>query len=284
MKSIKSTHQNHVCRLCGGKTTFKFTLEILGKHDVQYFQCQQCDSLQTELPYWLDDAYSDEYGCFDTGAVQRNLMNIVITSPIFRNLGVKNEACLDYGGGTGIYGRLMRDQGFNFHLYDTYAQNKYLLGFAGDIHKAYSVVTAYEVFEHLVKPSEIIKTLKTINPDVVIFTTMLYRNENKDWWYLSPDNGQHVFFYTEKALHHICQALGMLFISNGNYHVLYKQNPSHLSYSHVDLQAVANYLQHPQQLINEGIQSLLGILGSNYLHCNLDLGVLKGQKESTCVP
>jgi len=58
--------------------------------------------------------------------------------------------CLDYGGGHGVFVRIMRDFGFDFRWSDCYATNIYARGFEGDVHLRHELVTAFEVFEHLV--------------------------------------------------------------------------------------------------------------------------------------
>ena len=40
---------------------------ILGVHDVAYFQCVACHSLQTQKPYWLESAYQHNLAELDTG-------------------------------------------------------------------------------------------------------------------------------------------------------------------------------------------------------------------------
>ena len=45
------------CRLCSGDLEYKFQLLLLKNYRVSYYQCVNCSSLQTEEPYWLDEAY-----------------------------------------------------------------------------------------------------------------------------------------------------------------------------------------------------------------------------------
>jgi hypothetical protein len=47
------------------RSAFRHT--VLRKYDVQYFQCGGCGFLQTETPYWLDEAYSSAIVTADTG-------------------------------------------------------------------------------------------------------------------------------------------------------------------------------------------------------------------------
>ena len=84
------------------------------KYDVSYFQCQQCWLLQTEEPYWLDEAYTSAIIIVDTGLTQRN---ISIASKLAVLIYFKFESTstyLDIAGGYGMLWRLMRDYGFDF--------------------------------------------------------------------------------------------------------------------------------------------------------------------------
>ena len=45
------------CRLCSSETAFQFRKTILQKYDIAYYECAGCGSLQTEVPYWLDEAW-----------------------------------------------------------------------------------------------------------------------------------------------------------------------------------------------------------------------------------
>jgi len=67
------TLEKTVCRLCGSDSLYRFSKELLGKYDVKFYHCENCASLQSELPYWLDEAYSGERQIPDLAIVQRTL-------------------------------------------------------------------------------------------------------------------------------------------------------------------------------------------------------------------
>ena len=54
---------NFNCRLCDNETEYFFKKKILKKFYVNYFICSNCNSLQTEKPYWLKEAYSSSNLC-----------------------------------------------------------------------------------------------------------------------------------------------------------------------------------------------------------------------------
>src|SRR5690606_8306587 len=70
---------------------------------------------------------------------------------------------LDYGGGAGMFVRMMRDRGFNFWWSDKYCENIYSQKFSIQESVKNEIVleaiTAFEVFEHLSEPQKTIDDL-----------------------------------------------------------------------------------------------------------------------------
>ena len=68
---------------------------------------------------------------------------------------------IDYGGGYGPFVRRMRDLGYNFYWTDRYCQNLFAKGFVADARfsRKFELLTAVEVFEHLVDPWEEIQAM-----------------------------------------------------------------------------------------------------------------------------
>src|ERR1043165_2256046 len=187
------------CRLCGAETTPVARQRLLGKYDVDYVQCPRCDLLQTETPYWLGEAYAAAISRLDTGAVQRNQVTSRLTAVIARLLDV-HSACLDYGGGHGVFVRMMRDLGHDFHWFDKYAENLYSAGFEATPDEHHALVTAFEVLEHLDDVKGELARLFAPKPDHVLVGTLLHRGHRDGWWYYLLESGQHVAFYSAKTL------------------------------------------------------------------------------------
>ena len=95
---------------------------LLRKHDVQYFQCGTCGFLQTETPYWLDEAYSSAIVSADTGIMQRNVYLSRMAAAVFWRLFRGSGRYLDAAGGYGLFTRLMRDIGLDYYWSDPHAQ------------------------------------------------------------------------------------------------------------------------------------------------------------------
>jgi len=203
------------CRLCGEEAKFRFSGTVLQAHEVGYFECSQCGSLETGEPYWLPEAYRRHLTVLDVGAAQRCLLNSMVCAYILEAVGITSQqSCLDWGGGDGLFTRMMRDRGFNFVSYDKYAVPIYSQGFSTESSEKLSpaVVTAFEVLEHLPHPQEDLEQLFSLNPALLIVTTLLYQEQGQDWWYLSPEGGQHVFFYSRKAMQSIASRFGYKFV------------------------------------------------------------------------
>jgi hypothetical protein len=52
-----------------------------------------------------------------------------------------------------------------------------------------------------------------------VATTQVYRGEGKDWWYLSTQTGQHIFFYSEKCLELLAHKHGFYYLGADWIHV-----------------------------------------------------------------
>jgi 2-polyprenyl-3-methyl-5-hydroxy-6-metoxy-1,4-benzoquinol methylase len=194
------------CRLCGSSAQRQFQLNVIGKHDVAYFRCDGCGALQTEAPYWLDEAYSLKLPNLDTGAAQRNIDSQAVVYAIARLFGGRN--ILDIGGKDGLLCRLMRDLEFNCYTTDKYAEATYAEGFTVPDFDRPDLVIAFEVLEHFADPKADLDALFEKRPDVLLVTTGIYTDEKADWWYIAPEAGQHVFFYSPKALAIIAERYG----------------------------------------------------------------------------
>jgi hypothetical protein len=203
------------CRLCGHEAYFCFSGTLLRTYEVGYFRCSECHSLETAEPYWLGQAYRRHLTAQDVGAVQRSILNSIVCAYVLEAVGISSrESCLDWGGGDGLFTRMMRDRGFNFLSYDKYADPIYIQTFSAAATEKLSpaVITAFEVFEHLPHPHDDLECLFSLNPALLVFTTLLYQGQGSDWWYLAPEGGQHVFFYSRKALQSIGARFGYEFI------------------------------------------------------------------------
>ena len=215
------------CKICGTENTACFSGELLGKYNINYFYCGHCGFLQTEEPYWLEEAYSRPINLTDTGYMVRNLFYSKRLTVLLPLLFDKKAKFLDYAGGYGVFVRLMRDVGFDFYWDDKFTENLFSAGFSwggdkGDI----GAVTSFEAFEHFVRPMDEIKSLLAIS-DAIIFSTEVLPDslpQPKDWWYYGLEHGQHISFYSEKTFNHIAEQYGLHYHRLGSLHILTRKN------------------------------------------------------------
>lgn len=216
------------CSVCGNSRKKIFNRKILDKHEVDYFYCENCGLLQTEKPYWLEEAYSSAIATTDTGLLVRNRNLSKKLSCVLYFLLSKNSRYIDLGGGYGILVRLMRDIGFDFYWKDPHCQNLISRGFEdAEGSKNYLAATAFEVLEHIEDPIAFVnKSFTQEGITSLIFSTDLFEGDPPipdDWWYYCFQSGQHISFYQKRTFEYIALKLDLHFYSFRRIHILTKQ-------------------------------------------------------------
>ena len=215
------------CRCCEKNNSFKiFSAELLSKK-VEYFECENCRYVFTEEPTWLDEAYKNSMNDSDTGIMSRNLSNISSVMATLTMLRNRNSTIVDYAGGYGYLVRLLRDIGVNALWSDPYAKNLFAKGFEYKNNDSAKIVTAFEAFEHFVKPCEEMAKLVNIAPNILITTSIIPKPTPKplDWCYYGLDHGQHIGFFRFETLKYIADKFDLFLLSNGvDIHFFSKKN------------------------------------------------------------
>ncbi|KQT15250.1 hypothetical protein ASG31_15070 [Chryseobacterium sp. Leaf404] len=210
------------CKICSSHSEKIFSKKILLKYDTSYYQCTHCGFIQTDTPFWLEEAYNNAITSLDIGILKRN-NELVQTIPKFIDTFFpKSKKYLDFAGGYGIFVRLMRDLGYEFYRQDMYCENIFSKHF--DITDTdvtqFDVVTAFEVFEHLENPLKEIEDILKFGDNLIFSTDLVPQNGNiENWIYIASETGQHIAFYTEKALQIIAGKFGKKYYRKKNYHI-----------------------------------------------------------------
>ena len=208
------------CKICSSKTSLFGSAVLLNKHRIQYFRCNLCGFLQTEEPYWFQEAYCEVISRTDVGLVSRNLMFSQITQTLISVFFDSDGKFLDYGGGYGLLVRMMRDQGFEFYWHDKWCDNLFAKAFeaseAGT--ETFELLTAFEVFEHLSHPLDELKEMLRFSKNVLFSTELLPVQAPPlgEWPYYCLEHGQHVSFYTVSSLLALAKRLDVNLYSNGS--------------------------------------------------------------------
>jgi hypothetical protein len=214
-----------ICKICGNESKQIFRRKVLDKYDVAYFQCSSCEFIQTEKPYWLEEAYQQTLNIEDTGIVKRNILCAKRTTAVLYSFFDHRGKFLDYGGGTGLFVRLMRDHGYDFLWSDPYTKNIFARGFEYDPshHGNCEAVTSFECFEHFIDPLAEIKKMLSLAP-AIIFSTEIFSGKapSPDTWpYYYFSHGQHISLFSLKSLQAIAREYNLHLLTNKkSFHVL----------------------------------------------------------------
>ena len=206
------------CKLCGARTEAFGELVVLGHHRARYRRCSACGFVFVVDPDWLDEAYADHaIAALDTGIVVRNLWLADAVDTLLRWRFRDARTALDYGAGTGLFVRLMRDRGHDFHWSDPHCENLFALGFEAGERDVFDFATCFEVVEHLPDPLPVFRQLVARAPSLIFSTELLPEHHNRpgEWHYYAPETGQHVGFFTTASLQALAQKLGRHFASDG---------------------------------------------------------------------
>lgn len=217
------------CKICNSETKNIFSANILNKYPIQYFQCKKCEFVQTEDVFWLDEAYEAAITKQDIGLLYRNRIITPILKTLIKINFDKKRNFIDYGAGYGVLVRMMRDFGYNMFRYDKYCTNIFAEGFDHDERDndiKYELLTAFEVFEHLVDPVKEVEKMLRFS-DTIFFSTDVQPTKDitpDNWWYVMPETGQHIALYSMCSLEKLALQFNLNFYSNGkNLHLFTKR-------------------------------------------------------------
>lgn len=229
----KQEIQARYCSISGNSMEAVFSAELLNKYNVQYYVCKECGLLQTEQPYWLDEAYTQVIAATDTGILRRNFNHLLRSLPLLDVLAEKNSRLLDVGGGYGILTRMLRDVGYDCYSYDKYCQNLFADGFEPEDNFSARVLFAFEVFEHIEDPMMFIQNnFSKYSCKTMILSTQVYEDTipDRNWWYYSLETGQHITFYQSRTLKLLAEKNDCFYLSLGNgFHLITNEKVSKMN-------------------------------------------------------
>lgn len=208
--------------MCAGATDFFAESEIFG-HDATYTRCSVCASVQVENPTWLDAAYASPIALQDVGLVSRGVIASELVGTILMLEGKARSAGLDWGGGTGLFTRCMRDLGFPTLHYDPMTENIHARNFSTEQPAAVTWISLLECLEHLEHPKELLAPFVGTADYLFVLTEIVSDPAPlpPHWWYYVPETGQHITFASEAGIAAFAHGLGFPFVFTlGNLHVM----------------------------------------------------------------
>jgi hypothetical protein len=243
----KTAPCNHPCPVCQSTTAYldsvnfnKSCEEVRGlflppsEKFIDYFLCNQCGfCFAPEMYAWsFDDfgkyIYNQDYEQVDPDyKLLRPQGNANLIDQWFgsRKSGLRH---LDYGGGSGLLSRELRDKGWDSTTYDPFVNADVRVSDLG----SYDLVTAFEVFEHVTDVEGLMHNLRTLCKDgLVVFSTLLSDGEiapakKVTWWYAGPRNG-HISLFSTQSLHVCMLRSGFQFASaSPNLHIAFRHLPA----------------------------------------------------------
>ncbi|HQT43995.1 MAG TPA: class I SAM-dependent methyltransferase [Halothiobacillus sp.] len=183
--------------------------------------------MQTEEPYWLEEAYSSALAAQDIGTINRAINGSRVVESVIAAAFNPNAKFIDWGGGYGVFTRLMRDKGYDFYWNDLHCKNLFAEQFTANLDEQYELMTSFEVFEHISDPLKEIGNMIKISPNILFSTEILQSSliNLPDWWYLGLHHGQHISFYSIRSLEIIAAKFGLHFVTDGRSLHLLSKNP-----------------------------------------------------------
>jgi glycosyltransferase involved in cell wall biosynthesis len=265
---FRASREGHECRLCGASTRWLFSKRLLNKHDVQFRQCSHCGATQTEKPYWLDEAYVPENERFDTGQVTRSLVNAAVVHALLPMAGLGPEArVVDYGCGSGLMVRALRDAGVDAWGYDRFATPRLALGFQTRTHQGFDVVNLCEVVERFDEPRRVFDEIFASDPALVVMQTGIASQITESWDYLATEHGQHIFFLSPTTVGWLCQTYGRHPVSVSGFQVLARPD---VAQRLIDPTTGGLRVEHHQAVHNLLPSLWIGLFSRPYFHASQD--------------
>ena len=234
------------CKICDGQSflygvvdfnraclTPQAKMPTLSGVPVYYRLCSACGFIfsncfdswtQQEFNQYI---YNDQYIDVDPDYAEvRPRHNARIVEQIFGKDKSK-LSILDYGGGNGICGELLREAGFHaVEIYDPFTPK-----YARRPEGKFDIVICFETLEHLPNPLEEIKSIveSAQETGVVLFSTLVQpvdiEKYGMNWWYIGPRNG-HVSIFSRNSLTLAWQKSGFNLASfSDDLHLAFRQIP-----------------------------------------------------------
>lgn len=215
--------EEDLCPLCADRGEVVERTTVMGRHEATLIRCARCRTCWFRHPDWLAEAYETTLTSGDIGLISRNTfvlkaiaLYLRVSRPRFR------EPILDFGAGTGILVRSLRDAGYDARYFDHYGGNHFAQGHEGTLDERYGLATAVEVLEHVVELEKTLHDLLSCSTELFFTTTLIDAQTPalESWPYYGLDHGQHIMFPSRSGLELFARSKGMWFATCGDLHLI----------------------------------------------------------------
>jgi hypothetical protein len=186
---------------------------------VYYSHCNSCNYLfAPEFLNWSDNDFLQRIYNIDYEKVDpdyqftRPQNNAGFINKLFHDSKTEIRH-LDYGGGNGLMSEILLANDFDSQSFDPFPSSIISLDQLG----RFNLITAFEVFEHVPYPLQLMKNIIQLMDDkcLFLFSTLtidrnIKKNERINWWYCSPRNG-HISLYSKNSLALLAKKHNLLF-------------------------------------------------------------------------
>lgn len=227
-------NQSLICPVCGGGCSLLDVMDLnkscgvrgeypsLAGIPIYYSLCSKCGfCFAPELVTWKleefeERIYNDKYVFVDPDYIENrpraNAANLIARFGD-RAHSIKH---LDYGGGSGLLAKLLRESNWQSISYDPFVDRNIRIEQLGK----FDLITAFEVFEHVPDVQKLMSNLRLLlsSNGIIYFSTLLsdgniHHNQRITWWYASPRNG-HISLFSKNSLQVLAQKSGFNFGSD----------------------------------------------------------------------
>lgn len=202
------------CLICENISSKLFDVWLQNSFSADLYECKNCFFKFYPGQNWIQNSFSKRLNHLDVGAVDRTLIISEILTEICNSLGIKNDICLDYGGGYGLLTRIMRDKGFNWKNYDPYTEGIFSENHNCSLENNFALISLIEVCLHFEDPvNDFFQIIKHAN--TLIFTASIPKKPfDSNSSIVTKESGQHIAIYSLDSLKIIANKIGCHFYSD----------------------------------------------------------------------